>query len=392
MSLARHGAGPTANLRALGSQVHPVFMLPPLAASTFGAVLAVTTRLDTAAVAFAPAALGVHLIAVFFGLYTAHLKDGYVDFHVRGEDDDHPLTARGCRLALAGATVGFAAALAGVVALAGPVAGLLTLPGWVVGYLHAPQFDTNPVTATAGYPAGVALALLGGFYVQAGRVSPAVVGLAAVFLVSLSGVKVIDDTTDVIYDRSIGKRTVAVVLGPRWGREVAFGLLGLGSFLVVALAVDGVLPAGAALAVVPFLGVAALATRADPELATMLLIRGAYLFLAVLVAAVWFRPLAGVALPDIGFLGPYTYLATEVAFGAGALALLWRTGAWWRTARTVAVLYPVAYLWDWYTLEVGVFAIPLRTGVVLLGIPVEEHLFMLVVPAFAIGVHELVNG
>jgi lycopene cyclase domain-containing protein len=392
MSLARHGAGPTANLRALGSQVHPVFMLPPLAASTFGAVLAVTTRLDTAAVAFAPVALGVHLVAVFFGLYTAHLKDGYVDFHVRGEDDDHPLTASGCRLALAGATVGFAAALVGVVALAGPVAGLLTLPGWVVGYLHAPQFDTNPMTATAGYPAGVALALVGGFYVQAGALSPAVLGLAVVFLVALSGVKVIDDTTDVIYDRSIGKRTVAVVLGPRRGREVAFGLLGLGSFLVVALAVDGVLPAGAALAVVPFLGVAALATRADPELATMLLIRGAYLFLAVLVAAVWFRPLVGVPLPDIGVLGPYTYLATEVAFGAGALALLWRTGAWWRTARTVAVLYPVAYLWDWYTLEVGVFAIPLRTGVVLLGIPVEEHLFMLVVPAFAIGVHELLNG
>jgi len=34
------------------------------------------------------------------------------------------------------------------------------------------------------------------------------------------------------------------------------------------------------------------AYRAEPRLATMLLIRGSYLFLAVLVAAVWFRPLA----------------------------------------------------------------------------------------------------
>nr|WP_276261599.1 lycopene cyclase domain-containing protein [Haloglomus sp. DT116] len=93
----------------------------------------------------------------------------------------------------------------------------------------------------------------------------------------------------------------------------------------------------------------------------------------------------------MGVLGPYTYLATEVAFGAGALFLLQRTGAWWAAARTVAVLYPLAYLWDWYTLEVGVFAIPLRTGVELLGIPLEEHLFMLVVPAFTVAVHELVN-
>jgi lycopene cyclase domain-containing protein len=392
MAIARHGAGPTASLRALGSQVHPVFMLPPLAASAFGALLAGTTRLGATDAVLAPLAMGAHLVSVFFGLYTAHLKDGYVDFHVRSEDDDHPLTARGCRLALAGATAGFALALAAVVALAGPVAGLLTLPGWVIGYLHAPQFDTNPVTATAGYPAGVSLALLGGFYVQAGTLSPAVPAFAGVFLVALSGVKVVDDTTDVVYDRSIGKRTVAVALGPRRGREVAFGLMGLGMFLVVAFAVDGLFPAGAALAAVPFVAVAALATRADPELATMLLIRGAYLFLAVLVAAVWFRPLAGVPLPDIGVLGPYTYLATEVAFGAGALLLLHRTGAWWRAARTVAVLYPVAYLWDWYTLEVGVFAIPLRTGVELLGIPLEEHLFMLVVPAFAVAVHELVNG
>ena len=265
MGIARHGAGPTAGIRALGSQVHPVFMLPPLAASVFGALLAATTRLGATDAALAPVALGVHLVAVFFGLYTAHLKDGYVDFHRRNEDEDHPLTARGCRLALAGSTAGFAVALAAVVTVAGPFAGLLTLPGWVIGYLHAPEFDTNPVTVTAGYPSGVALALLGGFYVQAGTLSPAVVAFAGVFLVSLCGVKIIDDATDVRYDRSIGKRTVAV-------------------------------------------------------------------------------------------------------------------------------LYPLAYLWDWYTLEVGVFAIPLRTGVELLGIPLEEHLFMLVVPAFAIGVHELLNG
>jgi lycopene cyclase domain-containing protein len=93
-------------------------------------------------------------------------------------------------------------------------------------------------------------------------------------------------------------------------------------------------------------------------------------------------------IPDIGVLGPYTYLATEVLWGTVALVLLWHADAFRAAARTTLVLYPFAYLWDWYTLEVGVFAIPLRTGVDFLGIPVEEHLFMLVVPAMVVGTHE----
>jgi len=49
-------------------------MLPPLAASLFG---------DCSPISSPPLA-GVHLAAVFFGLYTAHVKDGYVDFYGRG--------------------------------------------------------------------------------------------------------------------------------------------------------------------------------------------------------------------------------------------------------------------------------------------------------------------
>jgi lycopene cyclase domain-containing protein len=93
-------------------------------------------------------------------------------------------------------------------------------------------------------------------------------------------------------------------------------------------------------------------------------------------------------LPDITVLGPYTYLATEVLWGSIALALVLYAGVLRKAARTVAVLYPFAYVWDWYTLEVGVFAIPMRTGVELLGIPIEEHIFMLVVPAMVVGAHE----
>ncbi|PSP69100.1 hypothetical protein BRC79_04725 [Halobacteriales archaeon QH_8_67_27] len=104
-------------------------------------------------------------------------------------------------------------------------------------------------------------------------------------------------------------------------------------------------------------------------------------------------PLSNVPLPDVGVLGPYTYLATEFVFGSLALGLLLRAGrgSLRRAARTIAVVYPLAYVWDWYTLEVGVFAIPLRTGVELVGIPLEEHLFMVVVPALVLGIHETLD-
>ncbi|WP_135828084.1 lycopene cyclase domain-containing protein [Halorussus halobius] len=94
-------------------------------------------------------------------------------------------------------------------------------------------------------------------------------------------------------------------------------------------------------------------------------------------------------IPDIGAVfGEYTYLATELAWGSVAIWLLYRANAVSQAARTIAALYPIAYVWDWYTLRIGVFAIPLRTGVEFLGIPVEEHVFMVVVPALVVGIHE----
>jgi lycopene cyclase domain-containing protein len=91
---------------------------------------------------------------------------------------------------------------------------------------------------------------------------------------------------------------------------------------------------------------------------------------------------------DITVFGPYTYLVTEVAWAIVAAAFVTYADAWRAAARTTLVLYPFAYVWDWYTLEVGVFEIPLRTGVELLGIPIEEHVFMLLIPTMVVGVHE----
>ncbi|MFW6153385.1 MAG: lycopene cyclase domain-containing protein [Halobacteriota archaeon] len=96
--------------------------------------------------------------------------------------------------------------------------------------------------------------------------------------------------------------------------------------------------------------------------------------------------------PDITVLGPYTYLVTLVFWGTVAVALLARADALRRAAITVAVLYPIGFVWDWYTLTVGVFQINRHLGVELLGIPLEEHFFIVVVPALVIGVHETLQA
>ncbi|WP_458188713.1 UbiA family prenyltransferase [Haladaptatus sp. NG-WS-4] len=283
MPISRRGTGAVPAISAITSQVHPVFMLPPIAASWFGSMLAGHFSILTGA---------LHMTAIFASVYTAHVKDGYVDFYVRSEDDDHPLTATGCRYLLAGATVAFFACLVGLWVVVGPGAALITLPGWFIGYFHAPQLDMHPVTATGGYPLGISLAILGGYYTQTGVLAPVALAFAVVFLLLLSGVKVIDDAQDYEYDRSISKRTVAVVLGRERARTAAYALMTLALFGVLGFAVTRIFPPSTLIAVLAFAVVGGVARRTGPELATMLLIRGSYVFLALLLAAVWFRPLS----------------------------------------------------------------------------------------------------
>lgn len=281
MSVARHGTGVRASVEALLSQVHPVFMLPPLATSLFGGILA--GRLD-----ILPAL--VHVATMFFAVYTAHVKDGYIDFHVRGEDEDHPLTGHGCRLAFLTSTLAFWAGTALLAMVASPVTAALAIPTWVIAYNHAPTLDVHAVTTTLGYPTGIGLSLLGGYHAQAGTLTLEPLAVAGIFLVLLAGVKIIDDSQDYAYDRSIEKRTIAVLVGQSRARRLAYGIQGFAMLLASIVALLGILPIGSLLGVGAFVAVALLAARAEPETATMLLVRGSYVFLACLVAAVWFRP------------------------------------------------------------------------------------------------------
>lgn len=280
MALARHGAGPTSTARAYLVKVHPVFMLPPVAAAAFGAILAG---------ALEPLAALVHVAAIFTAVYVAHLRDGYVDFYIRGEDDDSPLTPNGFRLGIAVTSILGAASLLGLYLLVDVWAVALTLPGWLIGYLHAPHLDSHPITTTLGYPTGIALAILGGQYVQVQLLTTEAIGLAVVFLILLSGVKIIDDLQDYDWDRAHHKRTAGVAWGYARAHRLAIGLLVSSMVALGAFATLGIVDPLHTLAIVVFAPIVYVARRRSPRIQTMLLIRGSYLFLAVLIAVAWFE-------------------------------------------------------------------------------------------------------
>lgn len=97
-------------------------------------------------------------------------------------------------------------------------------------------------------------------------------------------------------------------------------------------------------------------------------------------------------IPDLAVFGPYTYLVTIVLWGSVAGLLLWHADALRKAGKTIVAVYPIGYVWDWYSLHIGIFDIILRTGIDVLGIPLEEHLFIIVVPALVLGIHENLHG
>ena len=291
MGATRRRSRPRTTLVALATQVKPTFMAPALAASVYGGLLASgvvdweaagSTRLSAGTIL--PAAL--HLLATFLGLYFAHVRDGYVDGHVRDEDDTFPLSPTGSRLVLVVAGAGFLACVFGLWRLAGPLAAGPTLPLLALGYCHAPWLDRHPVGTSADYAVGVALVLLGGAAVASGTIPEPVLGVAATFLPVVAAGAVVEDVLDFEADRRISKRTVAVVVGVRGASRLAAGLVWLAAALVAALVAVGVFPTAglAAAAVLAVAGVGPVAV--PPRRAVHVLMTGLAVASVLLLVAV----------------------------------------------------------------------------------------------------------
>lgn len=214
--------------------VRPTFFVPAVGMSIYGGALSMGVAPD-------PLAGALHAGLVGLALFVAHLRDGYVDGHVRDEETPR-LPAAAFRWGIrAGGLV--AVALTGVLFVrSGPAAAVSVGVLLTLALLHAPYLDRHPLTVTVDYPIGIAVALLGGAAAQTGSVTLRTVGVAAAFVGLLSGIKIGIDRLDADFDASIGKRTVPVAYGAQGAKRIAAGVFAATAVLTVATAAGSTRP------------------------------------------------------------------------------------------------------------------------------------------------------
>ncbi|SDK59779.1 4-hydroxybenzoate polyprenyltransferase [Natronorubrum texcoconense] len=259
--------------------VQPIFLVPGAAMSVFGTALATDISVSSGA---------IHAFAVCLAVYVAHLKDGYVDYYVRGEDERNPLEPREIRLAIAVATILFGLCLGLLWQFGGPIAAVATAPLLVLGYFHAPQLDTHPLTVTVDYPLGICLATVGGYATQTGTVSDTVLAVCLTLFLLLAAINIMLDRLDYDHDRRLAKRTLPVVLGPTRAQRIAWGLIGACLVVLLVSSLFGPLPTVAALAgAVPgAVTLACLVRPLDPNRLVALFIGVTYVFATMLFIAI----------------------------------------------------------------------------------------------------------
>ncbi len=249
--------------------------------SGFGALLATDLEIPIAV---------LHAAAVCLAIYVAHLKDGYVDHYVRGEDETNPLKPSEIRVAIIAAAGLFAGCLVALWLAAGSIGVLLTAPLFVLGYLHAPVLDTNPATESVDYPLGIVLATAGGYATQTGTVTALALTVCLVLFLLLVAINVMLDRLDYRHDRRVGKRTLPVVLGPDRALRVAWALVLVSVAALTVSSRFGPLPRSALLAGAVPVG-AALGCRLrdpDPDRLVALFIGATYVFGLALFLAIRF--------------------------------------------------------------------------------------------------------
>jgi 4-hydroxybenzoate polyprenyltransferase len=250
-------------------------MLPVVATSVCGAALAPSVSAGVAA---------QHAGAVGTALFVAHLRDGVVDGHVRGEEAP-PLSVPAYRWATAAAVAVALVLAASLAVTAGLLAASSVLALLCLALLHAPYLDRHPVPVTVDYPLGIAITLCGGFAAQTGGLTGGVLAVAAGVAALLSGIKVGIDRLDAAFDASVGKRTVPVIASETGATWVAVGCFAAAALAVVGAVAVGMLPRFAALALLPVAGCAVATPAVTPRWAVRLQMALSYAFVGVLFVA-----------------------------------------------------------------------------------------------------------
>ena len=270
-------------LAGLVAHVRPVFMLPVVGVSVCGTVLAPGVDVG----------LGLqHAFAVGAALFVAHLRDGLVDGHVRGEETP-PLSVASYRRATAATTALVLLLTASLATSAGLLAAGSVVVLLCLALLHAPYLDRHPVPVTVDYPIGIGVTLVGAYATQTGRVPADVAAVAVSTAVLLAGIKIGIDRLDAAFDARIGKRTVPVIVGPAGARWIAVGGFLAAAALVLASAGTGVRPGFAAVASIAAGGCAAATLTLSARWAVRIQMLLTYVFVGSLLVTLCGSECAG---------------------------------------------------------------------------------------------------
>lgn len=261
-------------------------MLAAVFAGWLGCFLAYKT-------AFALDRFLLYSFCVFLALYVAHLKDTYMDFFVRKEyelgyqsrfkDAGGILEKRELLLAILFSSLLFLVISLYLGAVSSFLFTLIALVAWLIALVYVPYLDKHWFTVSISYPAGVALAVLGGYVLQAGVIDLGSVSLCLAVWWLLIGVKIVDDLPDIEGDRTLSKKTIPVVIGFKEAKNVAYVFISLGLILACLTACLRVIPFSVTCSVGVSIPVFAYSWRFDPRKGIMVLIAGSYVLMLLTV-------------------------------------------------------------------------------------------------------------
>ncbi len=120
--------------------------------------------------------------------------------------------------------------------------------GMLVGLLY--NLGPRPISHTpfgelaAGSFLGAALFLLS-YYLQAARLTPEAWMMSLPLLLLVASILTVNNTCDIEGDRVAGRRTLSILVGPRWGEALVYALGALAYGLTALMAARGELPRAA---------------------------------------------------------------------------------------------------------------------------------------------------
>lgn len=183
------------------------------------------------------------LLSIFLALFSAHLKDTYIDYYVEKED----VTYRFGRFDSSYGLLSKKNLVNGIL-FSMLIFSLLTIYltifrffylifgiiGMLLALTYSEKLSKNSVGACIGYPLGVSLVLVGGYYLQTSAFNPIVIIFSMILLLFLSSGKIIEDMIDMKHDKLFNKNTIPVLLGTKKNKMFGYALAYL-SLIMVAI-------------------------------------------------------------------------------------------------------------------------------------------------------------